>query len=114
MRPEVVFGLCLTFYDDDKFKKFIDSRYSVVACNGEEIVGIALAFEMPDYNIATIYLDTLAVAEHVRGKGIGKKMFKHIQKLGRSSGRSGKMKLQTDRKLMLITYISIGDFKRMN
>ena len=93
------FGMCLTFYDDDKFKKFIDSRYSVVACNGEEIVGVALAFEMPDYNIATIYLDTFAVAEHVRGNGIGKKMFKHIQKLGRSSGRSGKMKLQTDRKI---------------
>ena len=39
------------------------------------------------------------MAEHVRGNGIGKKMFKHIQKLGRSSGRSGKMKLQTDRKI---------------
>lgn len=33
------FGRCLTFYDDDKFDKFIESRYSVVACNGEEIVG---------------------------------------------------------------------------
>lgn len=94
-----IFGMCLTFYDDDKLKKFIESGYSVVACNGEEIVGVALAFEMLDYNMATIYMDTFAVAECVRGHGIGKKMFKHIQKLGKSSGRSGKMKLQTDRKI---------------
>lgn len=93
------FGMCLTFYDDDKLKKFIDSGYSVVACNGEEIVGVALAFEMPDYNIATLYLDTFVVAEQVRGHGIGKKMLKHVQKLGKSGGRSGKMKLQTDRKI---------------
>ncbi len=93
------FGMCLTFYDDEKFKKFIESGYSVVACNDEEIVGVALAFEMPDYNIATIYLDTFAVAEHVRGCGIGKKMLKHVQKLGKSGGRAGKIKLQTDRKI---------------
>lgn len=93
-----VFGMCLTFYDDYKLKKFIESEYSVVACNGEEIVGVALAFEMPDYNIATIYLDTFAVVEYLRGCGIGKKMLKHIQKVGKTEGVS-KIKLQTDRKI---------------
>ena len=92
------FGMCLTFYDDDKFKKFIESGYSVVACNGEEIVGVALAFEMPNYNIATIYLDTFAVAEYVRGHGIGKKMLNYVHKLSDSNGAK-KIKLQTDRKI---------------
>ncbi len=93
-----IFAMALTFYDDDKFKKFISSGYSVVACNGEEIVGVALAYEMPDYNIDTIYLDTFAVSEHLRGYGIGKKMLKYIQKLG-TPDQIKKMKLQTDRKI---------------
>ena len=90
------FGMCLTFYDDDKLKKFIESGYSVVACNEEEIVGVALAFEMPNYNIATIYLATFAVAEYVREHGIGKKMLNYVHNLSPSKGAK-KIKLQTDK-----------------
>lgn len=93
------FKMCLTSFDDEKLKKFVESNYSVVAYHEDEIAGVALAFEMPDYAIPTIYLDTFAVAENVRGYGIGKKMLRYIQKLGRERGLGGKIKLQTDRKI---------------
>lgn len=92
------FGMGLTFYEDERLKKFIESGYSIVAYNNEEIVGVALAFEMPDYNTKTIYLDTFAVAENMRDCGIGKKMLQYIKSLAKS-GRVGKIKLQTDRKI---------------
>lgn len=93
------FGMCLTVRDDEKLKKFVESGYSVVACSDEEIVGVALAFEMPDYNLSTIYLDTFAVSEHIRGCGIGKKMFGYLQKLVRENIIACRIRLQTDRKI---------------
>ncbi len=91
-------GMGLTFNEDEHFKKFIESGYSIVTYIKEEIVGVALAFEMPDYNTKTIYLDTFAVAENMRDCGIGKKMLQYIKSLAKS-GRVGKIKLQTDRKI---------------
>lgn len=35
----------------------------MAACNGEEIVVVALAYEIPNYNINTVYMDTFAVSE---------------------------------------------------
>lgn len=92
------FAMVLTLYDDNKFEKFISSGYSVVACNEEEILGVALAYEIPDLNINAIYLDTFTVAENVRGYGLGRKMISHIQSLA-VSNNIYKMKLQTDRKM---------------
>lgn len=93
------FNMALTCFDDKPFMKFIDSGYSIVAYNGDEIFGVALAYEVPDYNIETIYLDTFVVAEPMRGYGIGKSMFKHIKRLSQSNSGAKKMKLQTDRKI---------------
>lgn len=92
------FNMGLTSFDDERFEKFIDSGYSVVACNDDEIFGVALAYEVPDYNIDTVYLDTFVVAEAMRGCGIGKNMIKHIKGFAKADSGSKKIKLQTDRK----------------
>ncbi len=92
------FEMLLTERDDERLKKFVESRYSVVATLGEEIGGVILAFDMPNCNLNTVYIDTFCVAENIRGLGIGKKMFKEVLKLGKSEGY-GKIKLQTDKKI---------------
>lgn len=92
------FTMTLTFYDDDKFKKFIESGYSVVACNGEEILGVALAYEIPNLNVSSIYLDTFTVAEHMRNRGIGKKMLSYIRSLALTD-KVYALTLHTDRNI---------------
>lgn len=97
----VTFGMGLYEEDDGKLNKFIQSGYSVVASYDDEICGVALAYEIPELSRCSLYLDTFAVAESLRGCGIGKKMLKHIQSICRKKGGHGvyKIKLQTDRKI---------------
>lgn len=97
----VTFHMGLIEEDDDKFNAFINSGYSVVAVCGEEICGVALAYEVPELSKCTLYLDTFAVAESLRNCGIGKKMLKHIQAICREKKGRGvnKIKLQTDRNI---------------
>ena len=92
------FAMCLTVYDEERFEKFIKSGYSIVACNDDEVVGALLAYEMPDYNVATVYIDTFVVAEFMRDCGIGKRLLQYVQDLARENSGIRKIKLQTDKK----------------
>lgn len=90
------FALGLTSYDNEKFEKFIESGYSFVACNGDEILGVVLGYLIPDLSLDAVYVDTFTVAETVRDHGIGKKLLQHISTCALSNSVHV-LKLHTDR-----------------
>ncbi|MDO5424044.1 MAG: GNAT family N-acetyltransferase [Eubacteriales bacterium] len=75
------FDTILTSYDNEHFKKFL-TGYSFVACDKEDILGVALAYPIPGLHSDIIYVDSLAVAQYARGRGIAKKLLNTIQKKG--------------------------------
>ena len=92
------FALSITYLDDDKFGKFIESGCSFVAYSDEVVVGVALAYFMPSLNKTTIFLDNFAVVEGMRGKGIGKRLLNAIKKSGPKQNLIC-IKLKTDKKM---------------
>lgn len=75
-----VFRFSLTCYDDYKIEKFMNDGYSFVACHNDEILGVILGCLIPDLNSKVIYVDTLAVAENIRGCGIGKRLLAQVSR----------------------------------
>lgn len=95
------FGLLLTHFEDDKFDQYLSSDYAAVACQGDNILGVILAGEMPDIQTHTIYVDIFAVSENVRGCGVGHKLMGYIKETARAKQKNKlhQIKLQTDRNI---------------
>ena len=81
----------------EQLRKFI-TGYSFVACNKDDILGVALACVIPGLNMDTIYVDSLAVAPFARRKGIARNLLKTIQKKAYKN-EIYSVKLMTDRQL---------------
>lgn len=94
------FDMRLTHLDNKKLIRFSESGYSVVAYKDDEVLGVLLAAEILDLNFDTIYIDTFAVAECVRGIGIGRKMLSYLCEIAREkSDYVHTFRLQTDRNM---------------
>lgn len=65
----------------DRFEKYVQSGYSVVAYRGEEILGVILAYETPDIESFTVFMEIFVVRDDVRDCGIGSKMFHFLRGL---------------------------------
>lgn len=91
----VAFGIMLRPNEYEQLKNVVKSGFSVVACIEDEIIGVILAYEVPDYVCKTIYIDTFAVAESLIEQGIGRKMLKYMQNLAKKE-EIYRIKLQTD------------------
>ena len=92
------FDVFLTMDNDaDQLRKFI-TGYSFVACNKGDILGVVLACVIPGLHMDTVYVDSLAVAQYARGKGIARKLLKIIQTKA-VKNRIYSIKLMTDRQL---------------
>ena len=94
----VAFDLMVTSHDMAKYDVFVESGYSLVAYKDEEILGAILAHEQPDLSAPLVYINSFAVAEHARGQGIGKALFKALKEKVRDNNIF-LMKLQTDPKI---------------
>ena len=92
------FSMMLTSYDNERFEKFMESGYSFVACNNDEILGVVLGYLAPDLNMDAVYLDTFTVSETVRGHGIGRMLLRHVSKCA-SSNHIHLLKLHTNRSI---------------
>lgn len=92
------FSMCLTMDVNKAFNQFMKSEYSFVICNGDEILGVILAYLAPDLHGNMIYIDTLVVGETVRGIGLGKQLLSHLMKKA-SSNDIHQVSLQTDRNI---------------
>lgn len=72
-------SLNLQMLDNKDLEKFVETRYSFVACIDDEIVGVILADDVCKLFFSEIWIDVFAVAEYVRGQGIGKKLLNHLK-----------------------------------
>lgn len=91
------FDTLLTVYDDEQLEKFI-TGYSLVACDKGDILGVVLACAISGLYADTVYIDSLAVAQYAREKGIAKRLISTI----RSKAYQNKiytLKLMTDKKI---------------
>ena len=92
------FELGLSELYDYKLRNFINAGLSFVAYTDKKIVGVTLAYKVPDVDIDTVYLDSFAVLAGYRGKGIGSQMFAHLREALRGESLC-KIKLQTKKEL---------------
>lgn len=72
------FDMALTYFEDDKFTPFIKEECSFVAYHNDEIYGVVLAGKIPSIGSSVVFVDTLAVADGVRSKGIGRKLLQAV------------------------------------
>lgn len=70
--------MTLTYFDDEKFTPFIEEACSFVAYHGDEIYGVVLACKIPSVCSGVVFVDTLAVANGLRSKGIGRKLLQAV------------------------------------
>lgn len=89
------FDMSVTTYDEPSFLAFVESGYSLVACKDDEILGVILAHVQPELSVPYVYINSFAVSEYARGKGIGKAMFMCLKKNMDERGLF-MIKLQTD------------------
>lgn len=81
-------------YTDDQLEIMIndDSKPIFVYEEDEEVLGYAFTIFQQHLNdniltdIKTLYIDDLCVDENQRGKGIGKKLYKHVLEFAKGSG----------------------------
>ncbi|MDD3221547.1 MAG: GNAT family N-acetyltransferase [Clostridia bacterium] len=92
------FSLALTRYDKEKFEKFLQSGYSFVARNRDEIIGVVLGYVIPDLWGDAIYVDSLVVGETVRGTGVGYRLLSYLSEYALSKDIH-EFRLQTDKNL---------------
>lgn len=92
------FDLAVTEYNEPGFKLFVDSGCSFVACKDDEILGVVLAHVQPELTVPFVYINSFAVAKHVRGTGIGKALFARVKQHA-CEKHMYMIKLQTDPKI---------------
>ena len=92
------FDMTLTIYDMDKIEPFLESGYSFVVCNNEEILGAVLGYKMPDLVREYIYIDTIVVGETVRNMGLGRMLISHVEECA-SKNHIHLIRLQTDKEI---------------
>lgn len=88
--------LSVFIFDENTMRKFINSKYSYVACDGEQIFGVVLADSVSKIYYDEIWIEALAVANNLQGYGIGKKLFDQICKIGIEEKKYN-IKLYTER-----------------
>lgn len=76
------FSRHLTDFDDEELKSYLKDECSFVACEGENICGVILAYIIPSLDYKHIYIDTFTVAEDMRNHGIGSKLLKATGEAG--------------------------------
>jgi ribosomal protein S18 acetylase RimI-like enzyme len=79
-------------------KDFEDTGYSFVAKKNNEVVGVLMAQKIMDYGFGYIYVNNFAVESSMQGRGIGKRLLKHLIDVARQDGFH-MIKLHTKRKL---------------
>lgn len=92
------FDLAVTVYDEPRFKLFVESGCSFVACKDDEVLGVVLAHLQPELVAPFVYINSFAVAKHVRGNGIGKALFAKVKQYAYENSMY-MIKLQTDPKI---------------
>lgn len=111
---KAVFEIYLTSAEDERLCKFIDSGYSFVACNDDEIVGAVLGVaELSDLCWDGVYINTLVVSENLRGLGIGKKLIHRVEEEVAANNMNF-IRLQTDRNIEAYKMYKHLGFKEMN
>ncbi len=91
------FDLILTEFDDEHLKKFING-YSLVACDKGDIVGVIMSYPIMSLQSNMIYVDSLAVAEYARGRGIARGLLDNVRTKA-VKNRIYCLKLMTDKHL---------------
>ena len=91
------FDFILTEFDDEHLKKFING-YSMVACDKEDIVGVIMSYPIMSLQSNMIYVDSLAVAEYARGRGIARGLLDNVHRKA-VENRIYCLKLMTDKHL---------------
>lgn len=89
-------ALNIHLLDNEKYEKFVGIPYSLVACNGEEILGVILADSVCKVFFDEIWVDVFAVSEGVRGQGIGTKLFEQLKSIAISE-RKNVINIHTER-----------------
>lgn len=92
------FDLAVTEYNTPGFNVFVESGCSFVACKDDEILGVVLAHVQPELAVPFVYINSFAVAKHVRGNGIGKALFAKVKQYA-CENHMYMIKLQTDPKI---------------
>lgn len=57
--------------------------YLVVAYDGTDAVGYALAYELPAFRRTMLYLHSIEVAENQRRQGVGRALIQHLKRVCR-------------------------------
>lgn len=83
-------------FEEKTLKKFANSKYSYVACNGDQVLGVLLAGPVSKLFHDEIWIEILAVAGNLQGNGIGKSLFEHICSVA-SEEKKYSVKLCTER-----------------
>ena len=94
----LIFDLRMSKEEEIQLQRFAESGLSFVALYEDEIVGVILAYEVPSLSWNTVYIDSLAVIEGMRGKGIGKQLFGRM-KNSLEKRKLHMLKLQTSKSI---------------
>ena len=106
------FDMCITEYDNEQIKKLVNG-YSMVACDKDDILGVALTYVIPGLHFDKLYVESLAVSEHARGQGIARRLLNEIQKKGYKN-KVYTMQLITNRQLeayQMYKHLGFGESK---
>lgn len=64
------FSMRLTSYDNERFKKFMESGYSFVACNNNDILGVVLGYFAPNLSMDEVIWTPLRWQKQQEGMGL--------------------------------------------